>query len=98
MGNISYMQLTEYLAIMMNTRQQEKKGLVEYAERFKQEKSIVKSSIGEIVLDSFVETIKEFKKLDEVGDVYKIINIKKNEFEAWSMMVFMIGPDKRKYW
>ena len=42
----------------MNTKQQEKEGLVEYMDRFKQEKSTVKSSIGENVLDRFVKTTK----------------------------------------
>ena len=70
---------------------------MEYAEKFKQEKSTVKKSIGEAVLDSSVETTKEFEKLDEVGNVYKISNIKKNAFVAWSPMVFIGGSDKRKY-
>ena len=42
-----YMSSTESLAIMINTMQQDKEGLVDYMERFKQEKSIVKSSIGD---------------------------------------------------
>ena len=41
----------------MNTGQQDKEVLVEYMEMFKQEKSIMKSSIGEKV-DSFVKTTK----------------------------------------
>ena len=48
-------------------------------------------------MDSFVETIKEFKKLDKVEDLDEIINMKKNEFAAWSTMVFMRGLEKRKY-
>ena len=59
----TYLSLTEYLARMMNTRQQEKDGLVEYVERFKQEKSIVKISIGENVLGSFVKRTKELKNM-----------------------------------
>ena len=34
--------------------------------RFKKDKIIVKSSIEELSLDSFVKTTKEFKKLEEV--------------------------------
>ena len=52
-------------------------------ERFKQQKIIVKSLIGENFLDIFIETTKEFKKLDEVDDAEEIINTKKNAFEAW---------------
>ena len=66
---------------MMSTSQQEKEGLVDYTERFKQEKSIVKISIRENVLGNFVESTKEFKKLDEVNDTEERIKTKKNEFE-----------------
>ena len=67
-------------------------------ERFKQENSIAKISIGENVLDGFVETTKEFKKLDEVDDSDKIINMKKNAFESCPTVVFIRVLDKRKYW
>ena len=42
-----YLSLIESLAIMMNTRQQNKEVLVEYMDGFKKEKNISKSSIGE---------------------------------------------------
>ena len=37
-----YLSLKESIATMMNTGKQEKEGFVEYMERFKQEKSIIK--------------------------------------------------------
>ena len=92
-----YLLLTEYLAIIMNTRQQKKEILVTYTKRFKQQKSIIKSQIGEYFLDGIVKKTKKFKKLDEVDDAEEIIEMKKNEFEAWSTMVFMRVSDKRKY-
>ena len=52
--------------------------MVNHMERFKQENSIVKSSMGENILGSFFKTTKEFKKLDEVDDAYEIIKMKKN--------------------
>ena len=48
-------------------------------------------------MGSFVKTMKEFKKLDEVNDAERRIKIKKNVFEVWSKIVFMRGSDKRKY-
>ena len=66
-------------------------------ERFKQEKITVKILIREICLDSFVNTTKEFKKLDELENADEIINTKKNEFDAWSTMVFIRVSYKRKY-
>ena len=61
----------------MDTRQQEKEVFAEYMGRFKQEMIIVKSSIGQNVLDSSVKTTKKFKKLDEVDDSEEIIKMKK---------------------
>ena len=49
----------------------------------------MKSSIEENILDSFVDTTRECKKLDEVEDADELINIKIDAFESWSTMVFM---------
>ena len=48
-------------------------------------------------LGGFVETTKEFNKLDEVNDAEGIIKMKKIVFEVWLTMIFMRGSDKRKY-
>ena len=66
-------------------------------ERFKQEKSIVKSFIGEKKWGDFVKTTKEFRKLDDLYDADEIIKMNKSKFEAWSTMVSMRESDKRKY-
>ena len=50
-----------------------------------------------IFLGSFIETTKEFKKLDEVDDAEEMIKIKINSFESWPTIVFIRGSDKRKY-
>ena len=46
--------------------------------RFKKEKIIVKSSIGENLLGSFFKTKKGFKKLDEVNNAEGKFKMKKN--------------------
>ena len=48
-------------------------------------------------MGSFVETKKEFKKLNEVNDAEERIKTEKNAFEIWLPMVFMRDPDKIKY-
>ena len=65
----------------MNTRQQEKDRLVKYTERLNKYRIIVKISIGEDNLDSFVGTTEEFKKLDKVDDAEEIIKMKKKNFK-----------------
>ena len=70
---------------------------MDYIEKFKQENIIVKSSTEETNWDSFVKSNKEFRGLDKVDDADEIIHMNKNAFEAWSTMVFIRVPDKRKY-
>ena len=60
----------------MNTREQKKEGMVENMDSFKRDKSIVKTFIEEIVLDSLIETTKDFKKFQEENIAEKIIKIK----------------------
>ena len=57
------MSLIEYLARIMNTRKQEKEGLLEYTERFKQDNSTVISFIGENVLDIFFKQPRNLRNL-----------------------------------
>ena len=49
-------------------------------------------------MDQFVETTNEFKKIDELDDAEEIIKMKKNAFEAWSIMVFMKVSVQEKIW
>ena len=48
-------------------------------------------------MGSFVKTTKEFKRLDELDEPDEIVNMEKNAFEAWLMVVFMKVSDKQKY-
>ena len=55
-----YISLTQYLAIIMNARQQEKEVLVEYMDRFKQEKITVKIPTGE---NNWIFLLKQLRNL-----------------------------------
>ena len=57
----------------------------------------MKITIGENVLNLFVETTKEFKKLDELYDAGERNNMKKISLKAGSKMVLMRRLDKIKY-
>ena len=56
-----YLSLAKTLARAVNMRQREGEELQEYGERLKQEKRILKSSLGEGFLDEFVENTKEYQ-------------------------------------
>ena len=60
-----YLKLTESLAIMMNTRKNEKEGFVDYIDRFKQDNIIVKILTGEkfwVVLSKKRRNLRDFMK------------------------------------
>ena len=61
---------------MVDTKQLDKEVLMDYMERFKQEKSIVEISF-KLKTNSFVKTTREFKKLNEEDDKNEIFNMKK---------------------
>ena len=62
----------------MNNRQQEKSLLLDYMYRFKQGKIIPENFDWGNLLDVFVKTTKEFKKLDEINDLEERIKMNKN--------------------
>ena len=70
---------------------------MEYMERFKQEKAIVKSHLGEDFLDEFVEHTDEYKVLIANQDTTGAALLKSRAFETYTTGVFMHGADKARY-
>ena len=58
-AQFGYISMMEAHRRLLCCRQRERESLLDYMERFKQEKSIVKSHMGESFLDHFVEQTKE---------------------------------------
>ena len=54
-AQFGYVSMMEAHRRLLNVRQRDREGLVEYMERFKQEKSIVKKKLGNKFLNEFVE-------------------------------------------
>ena len=59
---------TEAITRILNIRQMENEGLLEYVKRFKESRDIMKTHIGTDILDKFVENTKDYQ--DEI-DVTK---------------------------
>ena len=57
-----FMSLTENLATLINVKQNNSEQLVDYLERFEQDKMIIKSQLGEDVLDKFIESYPGYDK------------------------------------
>ena len=88
-----FMSLTENLSSLLNIKQNEKESLVEYFERFEQEKGIVKSQLGDSVLDKFMES---YPKYDKASDTEKTA-LKAAAFEAWMAAIFLHGSNQSAY-
>ena len=56
-----FVALTESITRILNTKQEDEEGLVDYTKRFKQAKDILKATIGEDILHKFVENTKDYK-------------------------------------
>ena len=72
--------LTEAMSRMLNIKQQEQEGLLDYVKRFKQNRDITKSHVGSDVLDKFIENMPEFRN---ETDTTKKDEMKKEAFERW---------------
>jgi hypothetical protein len=53
--------LTEAISRMLNLKQSENKGLLNYVKRFKESRDIMKSHIGMDILDEYVENTLEYR-------------------------------------
>ena len=85
-----YLTLTENVTSLLNMRQNESETLIEYLERFEQEKNVVKNQLGKNVLDKFIESCPEYGDLSE--DEQK--EAKSKAFDAWMAAVFLRGSDQ----
>ena len=96
-AQFSYVSMMDAHRRLLNVRQREREGLVEYMERFKQEKAIVKSHLGEDFLNEFVEHTEEYKEKMLAGDTTGAATLKTKAFETYTTGIFMHGGDRARY-
>ena len=62
-----YASLTDsMIRVLVGTKQEFNEDLVDYTKRFKQAKDIFKQSVGDNILDNFIEHTKEYKDTSDV--------------------------------
>ena len=89
-----YEVVAEGLQRIVNMKQYKKENLVQYTERFKHEKSVIKTILGTNFLDKFVESTKEFQDLSDDKEKKKL---KAEAFEKWMAVLYIKNSDQRKY-
>ena len=96
-AQFAYVSMMEAHRRLLNIRLREKEGLLEYMERFKQEKAIVKSHLGESFLNEFVEHTDEYKEHVANMEATAAKSLKTKAFETYSTGIFMNGADRARY-
>jgi hypothetical protein len=79
---------------MLNIKQIESKGLLDYVKRFKESVDIMKSHIGTDILDKFVENTREYQ--DETDQLLQQ-NMKDGAFNKWMAYLLIRNSDLAKY-
>ena len=82
-----FMTLTENLSLFLNLRQAQNESLLDYLERFEQEKNIIKSMLGSDVLNKFTTTYPGYEDLNKA----KQNLMKAGSFDAWMAAIYLRG-------
>ena len=86
--------LTEAISRMLNLKQNESEGLLDYVKRFKESRDIMKSHIGTDILDRFDENTLEYR--DE-ADTTLQQGMKDGAFDRWMAYLLIRNSDQAKY-
>mgnify|MGYP002176679840 FL=1 len=86
--------LTEAITRILNIRQMENEGLLEYVKRFKESRDIMKTHIGTDILDKFVENTKDYQDESDAA-IRKLM--KDQAFGKWMAYLLIRSSDQGKY-
>jgi hypothetical protein len=86
--------LTKAISRMLNFKQSENKGLLDYVKRFKESRDMMKSHMGSNILNKFVENTLEY--WDESNATLKQ-EIKDRVFGKWIAYLLIRNSDQAKY-
>ena len=86
--------LAETISSLFNIRQSQDKTLVDFIERFTQEKQLVKTQLGKIFIHVFVGHTVEY---NASTDVDKQTSMKDSEFDQFMAILFFRASDQSKY-
>jgi hypothetical protein len=93
-SNYPYALLTSALSRFQTCKQHENEPLLDYVKRFKQQRDIIKTTIGTDVLNDFVEHTEEYRNetVQEKKD-----ELKEQAFERWCAYILIRNSNMSKY-
>jgi hypothetical protein len=89
-----YASLTEAMSRMLNIKQIESEGLLDYVKRFKESGDIMKLHVGTDIRDKFVENTREYQ--DETDQLLQQ-NMKDGAFNKWMAYLLIRNSGQAKY-
>ena len=89
-----YGTVVETLVKFLNLKQQEDESLLQYSERFKEQRNVLKAQCGTHFLNGFVERTREYR--DETDDDEKD-QLKEEAYEKFIACVLLRNSDQAKY-
>jgi hypothetical protein len=90
----TFASLTEAISRMLNLKQSENEGLLDYVKRFKESRDIMKSHVGTDILDKVVENTLEYR--DKTSTTLKQA-MKEGAFHRWMAYLLIRNSDQAKY-
>jgi hypothetical protein len=93
-GKYPFASLTEAISRMLNIKQSENEGLLDYFKRFKVSRDIMKSHIGTNILDKLVENTLEYR--DATYTTLKQ-GMKDGAFNRWMAYLLICNSNQAKY-
>ena len=89
--------LTEAFEKVINIQQQDNEVLLDYTDRFKEVRNMLKSIAGTEFLDKFVEHTQEYRAIDATTNQAARTELKNKAFQRWMTYVFVKKSDQKKY-
>ena len=85
--------MTDALLRMVNLKQSENEGLMDYVKRFKEARDVVKTHLGTRMLDKFIEHTKEYQAVAGA----EATELKEQAFSKWMAYLLLKNSDYKKY-
>jgi hypothetical protein len=86
--------LTETMIRMLNIKQGENEGLLDYVKQFKQTRDVTESHVETDILDKFIENTREYQ---EEADEAAKKELKNGTFAKWMAYLLLRNSDQSKY-
>ena len=94
-GRYPYATVTDAFKTLIFTRQNENEHILDYSKKFKENRDVLKSYIGDEMFHAFVEKTADYRASDTTNEQRD--TMKRESFNAWSAYLLLKNADQAKY-